>query len=446
MSADNIKSAFENLLGGQSQGSSEFRHDIHYQPGYFLRNDGTKLRPHVPDRGERWTAQELNPTHLRDQGLESRIDEQTRNVVYTTLQGEVRVGFYDRAQIEGVVQPPKGEDQIRNELQQLVHGEDRVAPRLPILDPQPYIKHLLGESLPDMFSFRSVEFPRTTTYGFFVDVDRALVGEPVHVQKVELTPEFIRSHPREMNYLLPVVQRTVKERGLHFVDLELSSAVDSLDIMQYIIFQTESSSYSTTISYRATPQLATVARLNGMPIGLTFDGNRAYELGSGGMDLGNSYLSLFSRATFHNRANDAESLVGPLVYEVISRAESIAERAANRRFGLLDIVVMKGYQLDDVAVEFTKTSESPMSSSDLKTTLEQFGAASGVKTRTLGGHTAGRSTVGEVKRATVTTQPFGFESVLFRDVFCLVHEEMGTRPPLYIVNSPIPLYGPDSPG
>ena len=435
---DELRALFEsNMKGsGSVQGPNIFRDDIRYAPGFFLRRpteEGGKLSFVETKPDELWTAAELNPTHLKKQGIESIIDGTPQNVIYSVSGGQIRVGFYDRKQLEGAKQPERSRDELKQSLRSMVQGADAEAPRISVMDIQPLIEAVLGQSFPNVFSYRSVVFGGDTTYGMFVDVDRAIVGEPLVAKNVPLTPEFVKEHPEDMNSLFPVLVRAARQQGLDFLDLDVSDSISTENRLGYLIHQLKGK-YSATVSYRKTPQLAALARLNGVPLCLSLKNGQAQELAYGAIDMGDSYLAVISRGAFQNAEDPSNSLEGPIIYRMIPREESAAAKQANAAFGLLDIVVMKGCEIGDFEVQFKKIAEAPRLDASRDASLNpgegalkmlSYGGA------TRGGYTAGQSTIGETKKARIETSPFGFERVLFRDVFCLVHREMAANPTPY---------------
>ena len=427
MDSEELIGTFRRNMKGDSgaEGPNIYRGDVSYLPSWFFRENSQKrgLSFVATNPDELWTAAELNPSHLAEQGVKSRIDKSTQNVVYFISGNQIRVGFYDRAQLEGVKQPEMTVEQFKQykqSLAYLVDGTDSQAPRIPVMEIRPLVETFLGKNFPNMFNYRSIVFSgdRSTTYGIFVDVDRNLVGDSSEITNALLTPEFVKEHPLDMNYLFPVLLDAAKEKSLGFSDLDISHSISLEKNVLYFMEQLKGN-YSATVSYKKTPQISVVARLNGIPTSISLDDGRAWEIGQGAMDIGNSYIAIISRGIFQNAKNPQDSLEGPIIYTPISREESVEHHKADENFGLLELVVMRGCKLSDVNVLFEKTSEPARFNA-----MEDIGSLlkGGLK-----GYTAGHSTISETRKAHIETYPFGFEQVILKDMLCLVHKEAADK-------------------
>lgn len=422
---------------GWPSGSEPYRREINYQPTFFLRQqeeeeENGKLKLIVNGPEEMVGAPELAPTHLAAQGIESGIDAQAGNAIFVLPEGRVRIGFYDRAKADEANALAKSKDDPTFGLADLVNGTDTLLPKLELLPTQPFVSNLLGSSFPPMFNFRSVSFQGDTKYGVVVAVDEAIMGQPATFENLLLDPDFIKSHPAEMNFLFPLIVKAAQEKGLALDDLILSGSIDVSSALQYL-YALNRRQYETRVSYRRTPQLVVAARLNGVPVGLSVSdaGHRKEfaEVGFPGREVDGLYVATVSRGFVHNAANPADSIEGDLLYERISREESVGLSEENQQFGLLEVQVMKGYSVDGFVIEFRKVKKDaplllPAGRGADDSSTYAYAQGGGLKGLTSGGgFTAGHSTVGELRSAKVETVPFAFERVLLRDAFCLVHGE-----------------------
>ncbi len=432
-----VRELFRSLISRSTlDGPPVYRVDILYQPSFFFSpvdNSGVNLRATTPKELE--TAPELNPTHLSpDQSVESRIDGTTRNVVYHLPGGDVRIGFYNRNDVE---KANAASSHDLGELLHLIDGTDTYCPKLDIIERQDTSATLLGENFPQMFGLRSVVFQEDTRYGVVVAVDRSLVGGPEEFTRVLLDKEFITQHPHDMNYLFPLIIESAKQEGLD-VDhnLLLSDSIQQGDKLTYILAVNDR--YSATVSYRRTPVISVVGRLNAIPICLSAKVKDrhfvAAEISYGGMEIGDCHLTLLKQATIQDPEHPDQSYSGDIWYKLISRTESAGLAKGDPSFGLFEIQVAKCYQIDDFQIEFNlveKAKELPLS-------FERGFKDELVLTRSLGAfepkgirYTAGLSEVRALRQTTINTTSIGFERVLLRDAFCLVHREQGDMPPDY---------------
>ncbi len=406
------------------------REGISYAPGMTV-SKGASGKPIVltgfHDRSAYLAAPELNPSHLDAQGIQSRIDTSGRNIIYKLGDGEVSVGFYDRRRIEEARQ--RDTNNGAETLALLLANTDELLPKLELVERQLDAETLKGKNFPGMFTYRGVVFPGSTTYGVMVAVDESLLGKKETISDVILDEEFVREHTSELNYLLPLLAEAGRSQGIALSELDLNKYVDLGEGASMIALHSyfSASGYTVTVCYTREPLLAVVVRANGVPLLLSADEKSGKpelrEILAGGFhQVEGRRIATITQAVVQNAGNPDDSIVGDLMYEAISRRESIREAKGNKDFGLLDVMVMRGFRVTDFSATFTKKEDSILlpSLSEPSTVM-----GDGMKGGSYGGgYTAGRSSVRNVRTASVRTeQHFGVEKVLLRDVLCLVHRD-----------------------
>ena len=419
------------ILGGNRDGKPQLYREssgIIYAPGIYLERVGGKLvfKPTTVDA--LLHAPELQPDHLRESGVESKIDPITGNVVYALKEGSARIGFYDRTNAEKANARGDGVGSFAL----LVNNTDLDLSKLPLLPRSPTVETVLGETFPPMFGYRSVKFPAdrdTIPYGLVVSVDSSVIGNEERFEMVELTPEYMRNHPEIVMYLVPAMIKAARKEGLSISDLTFSEVVDAnileakLDsYMKYI----KTGKRTAHVTYTRTPRPVAHARLNGIPLGLVMierdQADPLYgEFGFGLQRVEDQWVGTIPRGVFQNKRNPEDSLAGDILYRPVSRDQSrAAASAGNPHFGLMEILIMSAYQITDLSVQFTQVEED-------QTAQDMFTRASETMLSDLtrkSVYTAGESKIGNIQRVTVETIPVSFGSVLVRDVFCLVHKEL----------------------
>jgi hypothetical protein len=185
--------------------------------------------------------------------------------------------------------------------------------------------------------------------------------------------------------------------------------------------------HSVTLSYTRTPHVVVTGRLNGIPLSSSFqrEGEKLYcfEMASPTGETPEGYIATIPHALVRNQKNPEDSAIGDLVYTAISRDESRELAQENPDFGVLELQVVRGYELSNLQVEF-KQVEAPVEFR-FPDAGETMTRSFGTKSYGGGGYTAGVTALQNVRKATITAKPFEIERVLLRDALCLVHKERG---------------------
>ncbi|MFH2020122.1 MAG: hypothetical protein ABIJ34_01830 [archaeon] len=389
----------------------------------------------------------LNPPMLTEQDITTKIDG-VNNVVYTLPNGGiVTIGFYDRANA-GMHSNTVSSSTLWDSWNDLSNGRDPDFQRIPVLERQIGLDTLEGANFPKMFNYRSALFrnDRDTTFGMIIKCDDKALGPPVEVKDLILTRDYALEHPDEMTYLTGMVIEAARQRSIAENELDFLDAFGIGQIIKYHLGK----GYDIKVNLTATPELAVIGRLNGMPLSLMANETEASEfaiigLGSPGRD-GQLYAL---RTAIFKDMKTGEGKSGDLAYVPIPREISVyqAEAASEAElpFGTLELQVMRYLKMGNVTVEFEKKEEPKV---NLAEALYQWRQADdGMSGKVYQGFgrsapspnvnfTAGKVEVRNVKPVTLDLGHSYFGGMLVHDMFCLVHEESGKGLQMPYVTTP----------